>query len=202
MDADGVTISFDSSSEGPSVATLSYAGPSTMFQLFIRMPIVRKFTVTKAPDKKSYLAGEKLDLSGLVLTAEYETGEKRIWEDIPEVDYRVKQGDTVYPLNISGISVPIYIKVAAANITGIRMGKPPDKLEYLERKDHFSAGGGSIFRIFDSGVEEELPLPQESVRGFSNLNPGTQTLTVQIGRYTTQFDVTIMLRDKNLIRPV
>ena len=104
---------FDSSQEGATVAKLRHMGQETLFQIHLRTPQVRRLIVKKPPAKTQYLSGEKLDLTGLVLFAEYETGEKEPWESIPEVDYTVKEGDAVYPLTISGVTVPIYIKVAA-----------------------------------------------------------------------------------------
>ena len=187
-----IEFSFDSSKEGPALVTVSFGGQSQMFQAYIRTPVIRKFQIMTPPAKREYLVGEKLDLTGLQLQAEYETGERVPFADIPAVDYSVKQGDAVYPLSINGITVPIYIRVADASLVGIRMGKPPNVTEYLERKDKFNAAGGTIFKIYNSGVEQEMPLPYNAVRGFSNLTPGSQTLTVQIDGYTTSFDITIV----------
>lgn len=182
---------FDSSQEGATVAKLQYMGRETLFQIHLRTPQVRRLIVKKPPAKTQYLSGEKLDLTGLVLFAEYETGEKEPWESIPEVDYTVKEGDAVYPLTISGVTVPIYIKVAAAKLVCIRMGKLPEKTEYLERVEQFDPVGGTVVQVFDSGAEKEIPLTVHAVRGFSNLEPGEQTLTVQIGPMTTTLPVLI-----------
>lgn len=189
---------FDSSHEGATVAKLRYMGQEALFQIHLRVPQVRRFVVKKPPTKVQYLDGEKLDLDGLVLFAEYETGEKGPWENIPKVDYTVKTGDAVYPLAISGITVPIYIKVAASKLVCIRMGKLPEKTEYLERVEQFDPTGGMVKQVFDSGAEKEIPLTVHMVRGFSNLEPGEQTLTVQIGPMTTTFPV--MIRAKRATR--
>ena len=83
MTQPGVTVSLDADKEGPTLATVSYEGQSQMFQVYVRTPVIRKFMVDKAPDKVRYLAGEKLDLTGLRLTAVYENGEKVPFTDIP-----------------------------------------------------------------------------------------------------------------------
>lgn len=187
-----VTFSFSFTSEGPSLVTVKYKEQIQMFQVFVRNPVIRKFHLGKVPDKRVYIAGEKVDLTGLELIAEYETGEKVPYADIPEVDYSVKRGDAVYPLNINGITIPIYIRVQDSTLTGIRMGKLPDKTEYLEKKDKFDPSGGTIIQVYDSGVEEEVPLPFSAVSGFTNLSPGPLTLTVRIGNSSTTFDVNIV----------
>ena len=169
-----------------------------MFQVQVQQPQVRRFVVKKPPAKTRYLAGEKLDLTGLVLFAEYETGEKEPWSNLPEVDYTVKDGEAVYPLTISGITIPIYIKVSPAKLVGIRIGKLPDKTEYLERAEAFDPSGGTIIQTFDSGAEKEIPLTMNSVCGFSNLVTGEQTLTVQVGPMTTTLQV--MIRPKQATR--
>lgn len=187
-----VTFSFSFTSEGPSLVTVKYKEQIQMFQVFVRNPVIRKFHLGKVPDKRVYIAGEKVDLTGLELIAEHETGEKVPYADIPEVDYSVKRGDAVYPLNINGITVPIYIRVQDSTLTGIRMGKLPDKTEYLEKKDKFDPTGGTIIQVYDSGVEEEAPLPFSAVSGFTYLSPGPLTLTVRIGNASTTFDVSIV----------
>lgn len=198
MTQPGVTVSLDADKEGPTLATVSYEGQSQMFQVYVRTPVIRKFMVDKAPDKVRYLAGEKLDLTGLRLTAVYENGEKVPFTDIPIVDHTVKFGEAVYPLSLNGISVPIYFKVEDAKIIGIRMGKLPIQTEYLERRDKFNPAGATVIQVYDSGFEQEIPLPYSSVRGFSNLAPGPLTLTVQIGQHSTSFEV--LIKEKKPIR--
>lgn len=188
----GVGFSFDSDKEGPTLVTVTYGGQSQMFQAYVREPVIRRYQIVKSPDKREYLAGEKLDLSGLKLMAEYETGEKVPYGNLPTVDHTVKMGEAVYPLNINGVTIPIYIKVKASALVGIRMGKLPKVTEYLEKKGEFDAAGATIFRIYNSGVEEEVPLPYSAVRGFSSLAPGPLTLTVQVDGFTTTFEITIV----------
>lgn len=192
MDNMNLSVVFDSEKEGPSIAKLGYMGKELLMQIHIRQPVIRKFTVARPPQKREYLAGEKLDLSGLELKAVYETGEQVKWTDVPEVDHTVEVGEAVYPLTVQGITVPIYIKVASAKLVSIRMGKLPDKTEYLERKEALSVAGATIVKVYDSGREEEVPLNMNAVRGFSNLQPGTQTLTVQMGPHTTTFEVKVV----------
>lgn len=200
MDQDGVVITCNTDSEGATLAQVSYGGQSQLFQVYVRKPVIRRFILSALPEKKEYLAGEKLDLTGLKLVAEYETGEREPFDNIPAVDYTVQYGDAVYPLSINGLSVPIYIKVMDATMTGIRMGKLPTKLEYLERKDKFDPAGGTIIEMYDSGMEKEVPLPYSAVRGFSNLNPGPLELTVQIGKHSTSFQV--IIKKKQAVRVV
>lgn len=198
MTNEEVSIECPTDKEGNSLATVFYGGQSQMFQVYVRKPVIRKFTIVTPPTKNSYLAGEKLDLSGLKLNAEYETGERVSYENIPDVDYTVKYGDAVYPLVMEGLSVPIFIKVTEATLTGLRMGKLPNKTEYLERKEKFDPAGGTIIQMFDSGTEQEIPLPYSAVRGFSNLTPGPLELKVQMGQFSTSFEVYIV--EKKVVR--
>lgn len=198
MDGPEMEFAFDSGQEGPAIVTLSYQEKTLLFQIHIRAPVVRKFIVISPPDKKDYLAGETIDLTGLKLEAQYETGERVPWEDIPAVNDKIQKGDAVYPLTIKNITVPIYIKVKDSKLVSIEMGKLPLKTEYLERKESFSAAGATIIKTYDSGVREEVPLQAAAVRGFSNLVVGPQTLTVQIGAFQTTFDVYV--REKAPLR--
>lgn len=189
MDAETMPVQFDSSAEGPALVTLKYEDQELIFQIYIREPVIKKFFVKTPPAKREYLEGEKLSLEGLELEALYETGERMPWNDIPEVEHVVEQGEAVFPLVIKGITVPIYIKVSPSKLISIRMGSLPKKVEYLERKEHLDLTGGTIFKVYDSGQTKEVPIPPESVRGFSNLQPGEKEIIVQIGALQTSFKV-------------
>lgn len=191
MEDDNVTIKANSSESGNALAEIQYNGCVTMYQISFRNPIVRKFHVKQPPKKRKYLSGELLDLDGLVLEAEYETGERVLWNNVPEIEHRVKQGEAVYPLSIENITVPIFISVSASKLRGIRMGALPTKTSYLERKEQFDVSGATVIHEYDNGVEEEVPLGIEMLRGFSNLNIGPQTISVQVGPFTTSFEITI-----------
>ena len=52
--------------------------------------------------------------------------------------------------------------------------------------------------MFDSGTEQEIPLPYSAVRGFSNLTPGPLELKVQMGQFSTSFEVYIV--EKKVVR--
>ena len=197
MSADMET-KFDSNHEGPALVRLKYKKQEAMFQIQIQKPQIRRFIVKKPPQKTTYLSGEKLDLTGLELVVEYESNEKEPWNSVPEIDYTVEEGDAVYPLTISGITVPIYIKVNPAKLIAIRIGKMPSKTEYLEHAESFDPSGGTIIQVYDSGAEKEVPMMAKSIRGFSNLITGMQTLKVQVGPMTTEFSVNI--RPKKAVR--
>lgn len=63
MTNEEVSIECPTDKEGNSLATVFYGGQSQMFQVYVRKPVIRKFTIVTPPTKNSYLAGEKLDLS-------------------------------------------------------------------------------------------------------------------------------------------
>ena len=63
----GMDTEFSFGQEGPTLVKLKYGGQETLFQVQVQQPQVRRFVVKKPPAKTRYLAGEKLDLTGLVL---------------------------------------------------------------------------------------------------------------------------------------
>ncbi|MBR5529496.1 MAG: bacterial Ig-like domain-containing protein, partial [Oscillospiraceae bacterium] len=70
----GYTVTGYSGVPGTQTVTVTYLGVATSFQVTVAPKSVVKLTVQNIPAKTSYLSGEKLNLAGLVLVAEYDNG--------------------------------------------------------------------------------------------------------------------------------
>ncbi len=73
MKSTGVTTSYiDTSTSGTKIMTITYAGKSTTLKIIVQSDKVAELKVTKLPTKTVYNIGEKLDLSGGCIQANYD----------------------------------------------------------------------------------------------------------------------------------
>ena len=68
------TTGFDSSTTGVKTITVTYGDFFTNFDITVKNPEITSITVKTPPTKTEYKPGETLDLSGLVLSANYDDG--------------------------------------------------------------------------------------------------------------------------------
>lgn len=179
---------FDSSTVGPQ---LIYVQDLPM-QIVIAPRKEQKIEVIRKPDKTEYIAGESLDLSGLVLQLTYDNGDTEPVTDftLPE-PVIVSVGQAVVKLDYHGLPFPVFIHVKDFQIVGIQMTKLPDKLSYLEYRDTLDVTGARVAKILDNGQKEEIPLTPQMTSGFNNKTPGICTVTVTYEGHTCTFDVMI-----------
>ena len=69
----------------------------------------------------------------------------------------------------------------------------PTQTIYVRNRDELNVAGGRVLASYESGAEEEIDLTADMVSGFDNSALGKQTLTVTIGRKTTEFTVIVLV---------
>ena len=77
---------------GTHVITVSYAGFTDSFEIFMNEKVLSDFQITTIPSKLTYYLGENLDLSDMVATAYYNNG-----ENYAVTDYEVSGFDSQTP---------------------------------------------------------------------------------------------------------
>ena len=169
-------------------------GKDVVFPIVIKQASLVKVVVVSPPSKTSYVDGETLDISGLVLEGEYNNGQR-----IPITDFSMDArtlhiGEAVVQCKYNGLIFPIFVSVSESKISGIHMHKLPDKLEYVEKQGTFDATGGIVAIEKSSGQEEYIPLKPEMVAGFSNSATGICSVTVLYDVYKTSFDIKIIAK--------
>ena len=170
------------------------SGKDVVFPIVIKQASLIKVIVVSPPSKTSYVDGETLDISGLVLEGEYNNGQR-----IPITDFSMDArtlhiGEAVVQCKYNGLIFPIFVSVSESKISGIHMHKLPDKLEYVEKQGTFDATGGIIAIEKSSGQEEYIPLKPEMVVGFSNSTTGIHNITVLYDMYKTSFDIKVVAK--------
>lgn len=81
-----------STTPGTHVITVSYAGFTDSFEIFMNEKVLSDFQITTTPSKLTYYLGENLDLSDMVATAYYNNG-----ENYAVTDYEISGFDSQTP---------------------------------------------------------------------------------------------------------
>ncbi len=114
-DVNDYTLSgFNTRTLGTKTVTVAYQGKTAEFTIKVTQAEVTSLEVTSEPEKTSYLTGEPLDLTGIVVKANYNNGKS---EEI--TDYQVDGFDGTLGLNMLTISydgiecnLPVYVHTA------------------------------------------------------------------------------------------
>ena len=91
------------------------------------------------------------------------------------------------------VDVPIIIDSSTTTLhflQNLEVTKLPDKLHY-RIGEALDLTGGTLLFTYDDGTQESFPMESYMISGFNNTEPGTQTLTVNVGAFAVAYDVTV-----------
>jgi len=162
--------------------------------------------ITAAPAKTQYHAGQLLDLSGLVATALYSDGSRRVlgaaeYTASPangaalttpgavQVTVSHREGDVVK-------SVQFTVQVAAVVLTGLEVAVPPAKTGYIQG-DKLDLAGLSLAARYSDGSSRTLAADEYTAAPAAGalLNtPGDVPLTLRYQEGGTTLTATVTLR--------
>ena len=195
---------FDSSTAGEKTITVTYQDKTTTFTVNVKeaAPVVTLESITvSGPTKTEYKIGEELDLTGLVVTAHYSTG-----DEATVTGYEVSGFDSS-TAGEKTITVTYQGKTAAFKVTVKETEKPvvtlesitisgPNKTEY-KIGDKLDLTGLVVIAHYSDGSYQEVT--DYEVSGFDSTAAGKKTITV---RYVedgitklAQFELTVKAKD-------
>lgn len=152
-------------------------------------------SVTKEPTKTKYIVGQDFDKTGMVITANYESGLKKNIEDYTiENGQKLKKSQESVTIKYQEKVTTQKIIVEDKAVTQITIDKKPTKLSYIKEKEKLDLTGGTIKATYNDGTTEIVEMKSENVKidGFSNKTVGKVTITVTYQNKNTAFDVEII----------
>ena len=187
---------FDSSTAGEKTITVTYQDKTTAFTVNVKeaAPVVTLESITvSGPNKTEYKIGEKLDLTGLVVTAHYSTG-----DEATVTGYEVSGFDSS-TAGEKTITVTYQGKTAAFKVTVKETEKPvvtlesitisgPNKTEY-KIGDKLDLTGLVVIAHYSDGSYQEVT--DYEVSGFDSAAAGEKTVTVTYQGETVSFKITV-----------
>ena len=111
------TVSGYSSAAGYKRITIKYGKKSASFMVTVKENVIEKTELSSLPYKLEYTEGEVLSLDGLVLSAVYSDGSKKIVTDYTVKDTALKEGKNTIVLEYSGFEVSFEVTVTAKGHT-------------------------------------------------------------------------------------
>ena len=175
---------------GTKTITVSFNGMSATFQVTVRARSLTGIELTQAPEKRTYLEGEALDLDGLILTAAYDNGDRETVSDYEVSGYDPTPGTKTVRLTYGGKTVSFKVLVKARSLSSLEIQTLPTKLVYLEGDD-FDPAGMVVVAHYNNGDQEETS--DYEIVGYDS-TPGEKTVTLQNGEATVSFTVTVTPR--------
>ncbi|MBR6005454.1 MAG: bacterial Ig-like domain-containing protein, partial [Clostridia bacterium] len=181
-------------SQGVKKVTVSYGGKTDSFGIKVKDDALKSISIKSKPDRLTYAANEKIDTTGLVINAEYESGTVRA----------VSKGFTVSPESFGGsgtrnvtvsyggktATFPVTVKSGkSAMISTIRVTSKPNRISYY-LNEKLDTKGMVVTVNYTDGSTEDL------TEGFKcspvNLNEkGVQKIIVTYENKSTAFNVTV-----------
>jgi len=201
-DCTGFSVNGTSDGDQIKIVTISQSGDNEPVENHPD-PIVKVLagiSVTTAPARIVYTAGDTLDLSGLVVTANYNYGvpkEVAGYTTDPAEGASLEAGTTTVTVTYGGQNASFVVTVNAApadrTLTGIEIASRPDKVSYYYGQS-LDLYGLVVNPVYDGVVDksEVLAIGLSNISGYYAANIGKQIVSVTYQEQTAEFEVTVL----------
>lgn len=181
---------FDNSNVGELTLTISYAGLYTTFN--VNIICLDNISVSKYPDKTTYVLGQPLNTAGGEIKLTYSNGSSKtvpLSEGILKYDAGTV-GNVLVSVEFKGKEAQFSVSFEPRVVDHI-IANPPDKTIY-KIGEELDVTGGSINVVFVSsdGYNETVPMEKSMISGYDKYYLGSQKITVIYDEKTSFFNVT------------
>ena len=185
---------YNKNTAGTQTITVTHEGKTTAFTVEVIVNAVTSITVDTQITKKTYYVGENLDITDGKIVVNYLNGESSVIDITAAMisGYNKNNAATqTITITYEGKTTTFTVLVKQDSIIEISMDKLPLRTDYI-LGETFSALGGKIAVIYDSGLIEYINLTLNMASGFDSVSAGTKTITVTHVGFTTTFDVSVV----------
>ena len=194
--ASGYTISNFTSKPGVQTVTVEFAGKTTTFEVTVQARPLNNLQIQAKPDKLDYVAGQELDLTGMLVVAYYANGDVEIVEDYEISGYDNTAGTKVITVSYGGKTAAFTVLVTVKSVTKVEIKQLPAKLEYIEN-EALSVDGMIVEATYNDGTVVEVT--DYDLVGFSS-NPGRHELLVSFCGQVDSFVINVTAKVLSDIR--
>ena len=186
---------FDSSSEGACTVTLTFAHPYRTFKATLEVNIVdptpklESIEIGRLPDKRIYLRGELLDMSGAQIIGRYSDGSQKEITEYQTSGYNaLKTGKQTITISVEGKTTSFTVEVVAKRIERLEITHLPDKTEYQPGEEP-RLDGLVVTAYYTDGSSQEIT--DYTVSGFDT-TPGEKEIVITAQGVSATFTVTVL----------
>ncbi len=150
--------------------------------------VIKSLIIESLPDKTTYVEGQAIDTTGLVVKLEFEDGTTEAITDYDIVYDNSVTGEQDVTVSFGNVTAFFKVTFTAKNLVSIAVTKMPDKTTYVIG-DTFDRTGMVVTATYDNGITEEVTgytvstLPQ---------NVGKKNLMVLFGGKRVIIQVTVI----------
>lgn len=180
---------------GQTRVTISYGGKTVDQSINVTPNRLLEISITKTPNKTSYIVGQDFDSRGMKVEGKYEDNSQ-----VEILDYTIENGtnltldQTSVTVKYGGKTAEQPITVEEKSVKKISIKQMPTKTQYIQNQEGLDLSGGVLRILYNDNMEEELDLISNLITtsGFNNTVVGKNTITVEYESKTTTFDVDII----------
>lgn len=188
---------YDKNKVGNQNITVSFGGFTASFIVTVKAKTVTGIKILSEPNKKEFKEGTAIDVSGLVLQAQYDNGTTALITDYTVNGYDKNTiGTQTITISYGGFDATFDVEVTEKTLTGITLDTANMKMSYIEGQS-LNVSGLIVKAQYDNGTEQTVARSDYNVSGYSRNQKGIQTVTVEYQGFKAQFDVEVV--DKTLI---
>ncbi len=178
----------DSYSTGKQTITVTYEGVTTSFEIEVVPIAVSGLRLASAPSKLTYLEGEELDLTGMILYTVMNNGaEIAVNSGYTVSGYASTPGTHTVTISYIGHAVSFDVTVREKSLVKMVMESAPTRTEYTSGQA-FDATGLKLVGTYDNGDVEVIT--DYEISGFDT-SVGVKTIVVSFGGMSVSFEVTV-----------
>ena len=149
--------------------------------------------IAALPEKTTYIEGQSLDLTGLVVKLEYNSGKTETITDYTVGEYENTIGTKEIAVTYENFSTSFNVDFVEKKLTNIMVTTQPTKAKYVAG-EKFDNAGMVVRAVYDNGASEEIT--DYTVSDITDAT-GWQNLTVSYEGKTTT--VKVMVEAKELV---
>ena len=150
--------------------------------------VIKSLVIESLPNKTTYVEGQAIDTTGLIVKLEFEDGTTEVITDYDIVYDNSVTGEQDVTVSFGNVTASFKVTFTAKNLVSIAVTKMPDKTTYVIG-DSFDSAGMVVTATYDNGITEEVTsytvsaLPQ---------NVGKKNLMVSFGGKRVIIQVTVI----------
>ena len=178
---------------GTYTITFEKFGKSLTFEVKVVPIKPTGIRISSMPDMTTYIEGQSLDLTGLVVKLDYNNGKSETITDYTVGEYTNTVGTKEIAVTYEDFSTSFNVEFVEKKLTNIMVTTQPTKAKYVVG-EKFDNTGMVVKAVYDNGISEEIT--DYTVSEITDAT-GWQNLTVSYGGKTTT--IKVMVEAKELV---
>lgn len=185
---------YDMSAIGTQTVIVRYANESTSYDITVHQKKLSHIEISTMPEKLTYVYGESISLTGLVVTVYYDNGEYYTVEDTSKLKVSgyssTLLGEQTVYVSLLGMTTEYTVTVQPIAPVGISLDLSETRVDYYIH-NVLSFEGLKVYLNYNNGNSENVSIEDCVIEGYDPFTLGEQTVTIKYDEFTTEYNVTV-----------